>query len=92
MGDPVYEKKMFIFCVSLRAGNTVPKTKWEKNEQNFWGLGLHPDPPTVLEQTKIVGRPLALLRFFSISNILPIIDQCRLFYFWYRPWYSDEYA
>ena len=79
MGDPIYEKEMFIFCVSLSAGNTVSKTKREKKWAKFLGLGLHPGPSTVLEQTKIVGRPLALLRFFSISNILPIIDQCRLF-------------
>ena len=45
-----------------------------------------------LEQTKLVHIHFALLGFFPIcNNIIPIIDQCRFFYFWDRPWYSDEW-
>ena len=43
-----------------------------------------------LGQTKLVHQHLALLRPFLIYNILPIISQCRFFYFSARPWYSDE--
>ena len=38
VGDPIYEKEMFIFCVSLSARNTVSKTKREKKWAKFLGV------------------------------------------------------
>ena len=46
-----------------------------------------------LEETALVHLHLALLRLFWINNyIFIIIDQWISFYFWDRPWYSDECA
>ena len=80
---PLFKKiKMFIFielfCVSLSARNTF--SKWGGKLQNFPGIATLSRPPQLyLGQTKLVSKHLALLRFFPISNIFPIIDQCRFF-------------
>ena len=63
-----------------------------KKRQNFFEVTTSPQTLQLyLEETKLVHRLLTLLRFFPTCNIFPINDQCRVFYFRNRPWYSDEW-
>ena len=64
-----------------------------KNSKMFLRL-CHPYMPQLyLEQTKLVHQCLTLLRFIPVwKNISLIVNQCRFFYFWERPWNSDEWA
>ena len=46
-----------------------------------------------LQRTRLIHQCLTLLRFFPVwKNISLIVNQCRFFYFWERPWNSDEWA
>ena len=64
------------FSVTLRAGNALSKLKRRKKCKTFLVLWLTPEYLTVFG-TKLVSQHLSLLRFFSISNIIPIIGPDR---------------
>ena len=58
---------------------------------SYSGTGLQTHQMS-LDQITLVHLHLVLLPLFWISNMFIIIDQCRYFDSWDRPWYSDKCA
>ena len=81
-------------CQFLRKMNNninFPSLNENKNCKNFWGL--HHSNCTAVCGTNHTHSPTPHFNRFPIWNdIFPIIAQCIIFYFWDRPWYSDECA